>query len=151
MKRRLKRKLKSTMDTADWGSKVCTYGSERIPWPLCQAACIHEAFRKLGFKPEEIFVGLLPAEVNGSLYDKVVTVVLRAQDKQFAATVCRWDISEDQFAEKWSWMIDWLNNRAPHEDLDRMWQQSAVGSADDFVTLGQALRDKGFFIPKLVS
>lgn len=151
MKRQLKRNLKSTMGTPDWGSKVCTYGSERIPWPLCQAASIHEAFRQLGFKAEEIFVGLLPAEVHGIAYDNVVTVILRSQDKQFAASVCRWDISQEEFAEKWAWMIDWINNRASPEELDRMWQQSAAGSEDGFVTMGQVLQEKGFFIPKLVS
>jgi len=91
----------------------------------------HEAFRRLGFSADEIFVAVDVVRAY---------TVLRAQGLEFVVVLG--DI-EDGFLDGWSMFAECSNRNAfAEEDLQEVWEESWV--KNNSVCLVTAMTDKGF-------
>ncbi len=116
-----------------------------IPEPLRDALAVHEAFRKLRFTPDEIFIHPTPRGLQ---------VVLRAQEREFVVdvgprnmgraayiTLCR----DPQFVEKWSAAVE-LWNEGTDEERKSIWRDAPIIERSvEFVT---GLVAKGFHLTR---
>lgn len=105
-----------------------------------QAIGCHEAFRKLGFPSEEIFV----------LYqggDSTLFVTLESQGKKFNVAVGRMVLTQGQFEKDWGEITTKINDGTVSQaDLDAIWQDSMP--AKDSTGFLLALYEKGIQVPK---
>lgn len=107
---------------------------------------VHEAYRKLGFKSEEIFcqVAITPTTRGLACFATLIT-----QEKDFLAIVG--DVPDaDVFLAEYEVVAAAINDgTVSQEVLDRIWQESvAYNNKESFIT---ALLSRGFIFPKAVS
>ena len=101
-----------------------------FPTPIIEALCAHEAFRRLNFSADEIFIGQTDA---GQLL-----VVLEHRGQKFTIDVVdhereTWEILPDQeFAEVWSSAASVWNTLPPLE-ASRVYEQSEIRSKAVFL------------------
>jgi len=109
-----------------------------VKWshPITELLAIHEAFRKLGYPPEELFV----ATYGGGQ----IQFVLQHQAKQFTI-----DIAKDQdpkaIAEEWQKAVAWWNKEATEEDRQAIYMGSVLLEHGGTVSLIHALVAKGVY------
>lgn len=88
-----------------------------------EALCYQEAFRRLGFTADEVFIGIDGPNTG------TVKAIIRADDKDFAATCGYWEGDEKIFAEKWKAKIEWWNSpETPDAARTALWEKSAVAA-----------------------
>lgn len=75
-----------------------------------------QVLRKLGFTPDEIKAARNP---NGDLF-----IVLEAQDKQFAITCGKTDMTEDVFRREWIRTATAWNTDMQQDDRTRIYSES---------------------------
>lgn len=103
-----------------------------------QCVGIHEAFRKLGFISDDIFVGCC-----GS----TAIVLLRTQGKEFSVTAGIYDGGQAKFAEEWTKTASAIRaGEVPMADLNENYE-TLLNSMNSFGFL-VALEAKGINIPK---
>lgn len=108
-----------------------------------------EAFRKLGFRADDLYCEIARSELNGGLLSCFVT--LRAQRKIFHLEVGPVEGGDGKaFTAEWKRVCEAMNARRVEEkDLDRIYQESIPFRLKaDFIV---ALSLKGFKIPKSLS
>lgn len=85
-----------------------------VPSAFKEAVGTFEAFRKLGFTPDEIKYHLNP---DGNMF-----VLLEAQGKSFAVAVGQVSMTVEQWKQAWSDLITAINDGSvPQQDLDAWW------------------------------
>ena len=105
-----------------------------FPKEILEAWAVHEALRRLGFLPEEIFVSMDNPE--GFLF-----VVLIAQEKTFGINIGKPPFSEEEFFGLWEKFTHGLAT-FPDEFLQNAWDNSVIRTkTPEFV---MALLQKGF-------
>lgn len=112
----------------------------RFPKPYRDCFAVHEAFRRLGFDAEQLFVGF--GEVSGRA--DVLHIQLQAQGKTFTVIVGLLPGAEraDVFA---TWQVFALSVAGMREeDLQGFWNDAPFSRAD----LVFALHAKGFAFPR---
>jgi len=109
---------------------------------------VFEAFRRLGFKNEEIgaIVGRSPEHGPDTFH-----LVLASQGKKFTYTVLPIDRPFDEAVAFWNSMFEDISSGSVKDDaLLEMWRASRMGSDEvHFATLVMLLQEKGFRIPAL--
>jgi len=105
-----------------------------------EAICYHEAFRRLGFLPDDIWVG---TNSTGQ-----VTVELHAQGKVFTtiAGVCESAKDEQLFGVLWLKAMH-LVIESTDEELQEIWESSFVKK--NFIDFAKSMWEKGFEFPIL--
>ena len=135
-----------------------------MPRALLEAWAQHEAFRRLGFSPDDIFFGAnQPAQmgltpilkhqpalricVTEDQYWQIVCV-LKTQEKQFVVT-CGWcpkRMSHEQILARWESFVERFNaGQIEDSYLQRVWERSQVRR--DAVHLIEALGRAEIRIP----
>lgn len=105
-----------------------------------EALGTHEAFRKLGFPAEDIFVHLNP--------DRTMLVVLKTQNKDFTVTVGSFNKSLTYPTWKMSWNavgLAVIEGRVSEKDLERIWRSCYVYRQKVEFLMG--ISSKGIVIP----
>lgn len=101
----------------------------------------HEAFRRLGFTSDELFVGF--GNVSG--IDDVLHVQLQSQDKTFTVPVAKMPgVKYEDAMATWQAFAHSLPGMNESE-LQRRWESSSIRK--NSVMFLMALIDKGFVIP----
>lgn len=104
--------------------------------PIKELLAIHEAFRKLNYPPEELFV----ATYAGGR----IQFVLQHQGKQFTI-----DIAQGQdpaaIAEEWQKAVAWWNKEATEEERQAIYMGSVLLEHGGTVSLIHALVAKGVY------
>jgi hypothetical protein len=85
----------------------------------------HEAFRRLGFNADDIYVSV---NLSATLKVRCLYVILKTQGKEFVVTVARVpdDQSDRDVLDGWSRAVELLQKAGPEQGL-HMWQQSTLG------------------------
>lgn len=114
------------------------------------ALAIWEALRTLGFAADDIYVAhgraLLPVRPE-KIIDNVLTVLLKAQGKEFAATIGVIDAPWERVTGQWTKICEAVNaGRVTDAELQRVMDEMMPPAV--FVELVAALRRKGFVLPK---
>lgn len=98
-----------------------------IPPLFSEALALFEAYRRLGFSSDEIFV--VHAR-NGDVF-----VGVRSQGKEADTRVGKTDLSREKFRAHWEFWAEWLQ-RAPEVELQRMWEASLAKRAGRTIVEG---------------
>jgi hypothetical protein len=114
--------------------------SDKYSDDILEVWAYHEAFLRLGFSPDDIFVSVHTDPRAGQVFG----VILRAQGLQFIVNVANAS-NEKTFFAAWKRFSEDLNgNRLSKDELKQRWEKSkAFGQK---VELLMALLDKGFEI-----
>lgn len=114
------------------------------PMFIREALAVHEAFRRLGFKPEDIFVA--PGEGPNDLMK--IALAMKFSPKDFFIVDIETSpqgMTRDELMSMWPSIIEaW--NAAPEEVLQKIWDESDV-SGNGFALM-MALQRKGVKLPK---
>lgn len=104
----------------------------------------HETFRRLGFNPDEIYVGRYENCDKSYIY-----VQLQAQGLEFTSVgPCPDTVTQDDFAAAWATAATaW--NRGTRAARARLYQESPCGDRRFFMVLIRTLEAKGFRIPAI--
>jgi len=110
---------------------------------LREALAVHEAFRRLGFTADEIFLKLGPMHGSPSVHTHL-QVVLRAQDKAFTVDI---DAAAagvvDDVRASWQALVSWWNSPdTPELERKELWTSSQV--LKDGAAFCLALLERGF-------
>lgn len=80
---------------------------------------VHEGFRKLGFKPEDIFAHYNP--------DGSVLMVLHVNDREFGVFCGNVDLTREGFYREWERVVEAVTGGSmPQADCDRIWKESVL-------------------------
>jgi hypothetical protein len=93
--------------------------SKEVSEVIREALCLHEAFRRLGFPSEDIYV-LGPQAGR-------IGVAVQKTGKSFAVEVgqqCH--LSDEAFEKLWDRAVVWFNEEASEDELQEMWENSKV-------------------------
>lgn len=105
---------------------------------LKQALGFFEAFRRMGFTPDEIYAAY------GSLGQKGrVQIILKAQDRIFSCDAGLVDYREDEFKKRWE-EASHLWNNATQEETKIVWDASYARK--NATQLIMAMSGRGFVI-----
>ena len=106
-----------------------------------------EAFRKMGFKADDIFCLVQPsARAHGAVS---CFTYLKAQGKEFSLE-CGLVEDEEAFSEEYTRVSTALNaHEIPQEDLDRIWLESEPFQR--LADFSAAVIAKGFIPPRIAS
>jgi len=112
--------------------------SADIPPAIREALGCHEAFRRLGFPADEIYVQLRE--------DKMMFVILQSQGKRFVHATGVLDMTQEEFEAAWMATAEAVNSRTiTDEELHKICSSSVPSRhAHAFIT---ALLEKGFKPP----
>lgn len=118
---------------------------DSIPRMYREAWAAYEAFRKLGFKNDDIY----PMISNSITHGKdVFHIVLEAQGKQFIFTIGKIDRPAEEVNEYWNKLIEAVCDMTLSDDtLHRMWKESFFGDKNNCKKLLIKISQKGFIIP----
>ena len=97
----------------------------------------HEALRKLGFEPDEIYVMLDSSNT--------AVVTLKAQDLEFNITCGDFEGDADEFSSQWSEAVGQWNKSMSTDTMNKIWKSSFVYA--NIAQLIMALKQKGFYVP----
>jgi len=104
---------------------------------LQEALAVHEAYRRLGFAAEDIYI----SQQNGNLF-----CILKTQGKDFV--ICVGALAEcelEELTELWGAATYLWNEVAPEAERQALWENSCIlHDATGFV---MALTEKGILIP----
>lgn len=114
-----------------------------------ETLCLHEAFRKLGFSSDSIFVVIARvADPSRALMheqtkvgDLAVHVQLKAQGLEYIGAIGPIPCEDSEFNEIWNNAVKWFN-QGPEKELQAMWDASRIHRVLPSLLL--ALQDKGF-------
>jgi hypothetical protein len=96
-------------------------GFDSYPAPLKEALAVHEAFRKLGFSAEQIYIHRNPPP----LLD--IVVVLMHLDKSLTVTLGR--LGDKRWKKKWTSLVHLFNSGGiPEDDFQRWYDRSFAGT-----------------------
>lgn len=104
----------------------------------------HEAFRRLGFSSDDIYV-VPHKSPHFNVLMKMVSCVLKTQGKEFVWSCGSYTEEKDQKAiiSEWVEFATQLNSgKIPEKDLQELWKEWPVPGS--ISTLIQALSQKGF-------
>lgn len=105
---------------------------------------LHEAFRKMGYPPGELFV----ATFKG---DGAVQFVLRRGGQQFTVDVER-GLEPAKVLEEWARAVTWWNNNETSDaDRSRIYKGSRLIGGGNTVSLIAALKMRGFTAPIILN
>ncbi|HVI42716.1 MAG TPA: hypothetical protein VM577_19080 [Anaerovoracaceae bacterium] len=107
--------------------------------PYREALACHEGLRRLGFKPDDIYMML----VEQDLY-----VSLRVQDLEFNIELGAVEKTADEFPEYWGQIADRFNT-CPEEEASEIWEASFFKKS--FEKIAILIRSKGILLPKLAN
>lgn len=103
-----------------------------------EALAVHEAFRKLGYSPEQIFVTLTS--------DSRLFVILKHLGREFAVFCGELAMSEPDFYAAWPTLVTAVNGGAvAEEELNNLYRDSYVYR--ERLGFLAALKAKGIAIP----
>jgi len=110
-----------------------------VPFHFKEALCIHEAFRKMGYPSEEIFIGFAGSNSNKGI---LVQVILKSEGKQFACDVLVVKgVPTDKLVETWKRSAHLWNTSSDSQKM-KLWNTSIVRK--DSVGFVASLVLKGF-------
>lgn len=109
---------------------------------ITESLAAHEAFRQMGFSPDQIFVMY---NLNEEQEQPAIFVVVRAVDLDFKLEISKTDMTVDQFEADWKVAADLFNETAPLEDVKKLWQGSMVRAKME--SIREAVRKKGLVPP----
>lgn len=111
-----------------------------LPAVFREAFACHEAFRKLGFESDDIFV-MTDA-------GRQVGMVLRTQGKEFTVILgfLPGRMTREEFETLWVEASECVNSKFSKEDLDQMYENSGIFQHRESLVRGLAL--KGFSFPR---
>lgn len=114
---------------------------ESVSPAMREMLATHDAFRKLGFTPDDIFVHY---NSDGT----VLVAVHGKDDREFAVTCGHVDLSREGFVREWTRVVEAVRSASfPQADLDRMWIESLVYR--ERVTFVASLVAKGVYVPNV--
>lgn len=116
---------------------VVVHGPATLDRILNEAVAAHEAFRKLGFPSDDIFMCKDAANV--------LAVVLKSQGKEFILTVGEVDEPDHVWQARWTEKATWWNT-APDAEKLPVYAESAVRRNAELLV--GCLLQKGFVIPR---
>jgi hypothetical protein len=130
-----------TSATSSPGSAGATVSD--LPGPIWEMVAVHEALRKLGFRPDDIFA---TANAGGH-----VGILLRAQGLEFMVACGHLlDLTEESFTALWDTATQNFNREVyDPADLTRMYEQSWVYKHRTEFVAGLLL--KGFRLPRSIN
>jgi hypothetical protein len=109
---------------------------------------IHQLFRRLGFKPDDMFVGFRAVVNAGS---DCLVFQLKTQNKEFNVVVAHVpgaEAVEEALLKEWADFVTVTQTQASDRDLDELLSQATLGrSPETFFSLISTLLDRGFAIP----
>lgn len=132
------------------------FNLEAVPDAMKEAICCHEVFRRLGFRPEEIFFNaqppskpcidqLIPDGEDPADYAEI-QVVLRTQGKEFVSVAGILKGSAIQASEVWTELAgNVVDGSIPEIEMARWLASSRVFGAS--VRLLVAIMQKGIELP----
>lgn len=113
-----------------------------IPPLFLEALSVHEAFRKLGFNSEDVFIarGLGP--------DRVLSILvgIKRDGQQFFLSVGHYDGTDEQLLSTWHEVVA-VYKGSPEESLQNMWDNSSIKKQS--VVFLNALIKKGILMPNV--
>ncbi|HSW84260.1 MAG TPA: hypothetical protein VLH12_12330, partial [Usitatibacter sp.] len=92
-------------------------------WPpeVARAWVYHELLRRLGFRPGDLYVGVVRGDFAGAA-TRVVRVELRAQGREFGVHVAPWTAPRAAFEAAWTAFVAALRSGATTDaDLQALW------------------------------
>ena len=110
-----------------------------LPLVFKEALACHEGLRRLGFKPEEIYI---------ILTEGWLLVSLRAQEKEFNIELGETDVNEDEFPRFWGQVVERYNS-GPIEEVTSLWDASYIKK--HFEEVAVMIRRKGILLPSLAN
>jgi hypothetical protein len=106
-----------------------------------EALAYHEAFRRLGFAPHEIYFYVHDRT------PRIAGVLLKSQGLEFLCSIAQGDLSPDALQAQWKIAAAWWNDPATLEsERQDIWLSSQVGRRSAAFML--ALLAKGFALPR---
>lgn len=118
-----------------------------VPMLYIEAWGAYEAFRRLGFKDEEVTLLVAGNVDTGTLRENVLHVVVKSQGLEFVYTVDVIDRSHPEAQEIYRKLIEAIaERRIPMPQLDEMYRSTWIGAVDGehFMALAGLLVSKGF-------
>lgn len=89
-----------------------------LPKQIKEALAVHEAFRRLGFPSENIFISF--DEENDDL------LVILEWNADFVVHCGKWTEGKTRLIEVWDAAVDWWNGAATDEEMHNIWFSSKV-------------------------
>lgn len=110
-----------------------------------KAWTVFEAFRRLGFTPDEIYFAYRP---NNFITVTEVSVVLKTQNKEFCVGLGELSPiqNESELKDKWTYFCNETLPKATQNELSDKWESSIISK--DSVGFMKSFLDKGFYIPR---
>lgn len=122
--------------------KVTSIGD--LPEVIREALCCHEAFRRLGFTPDQIEVGS-GIDARTSQRGLFVRLHPKDQEKPFIVTLGRCDWAPEDLNQVWLSAIELFKTR-PEAELQELWKTSGI--LREAAGLVAALHARGIAIPR---
>lgn len=101
-----------------------------------EALATHEALRRLGFAPENIFI----------MHDKKLTVVLKHGLHEVGVEIDH-PISEKRFRDLWPTAVMLYNRAFTTDQIDAIWKESKIRAQLGIVV--SALEERGISTPEM--
>lgn len=112
---------------------------KQIPMPFRDALACHQAFRRLGFKSDDIYV----LYSDGFLY-----MILKTQGKEFNINLGTIEINEIEFPKIWAEIVETFNT-GPEQEVLEIWDKSLI--KNNFQLISGLIRKKGIMLPNLMN
>jgi hypothetical protein len=109
------------------------------PAPLREALAVHEAFRKLGFTSDQIYIHRNPEPLSD------IVVVIYQHGKSLATTLGRLEGEEADWRGQWKELVERFNAGEIDTDFDAFYEQSYIRA--HYVDLLFMLNAKGIEPP----
>lgn len=110
-----------------------------LPLPYREALACHEGLRRLGFKPDDIYMMLV---------GKDLFVSLRVQELEFNIELGSIEKTLEEFPAYWGGIADRFNT-CPEEEAAEIWESSFFKKS--FERIAGLIKQKGILIPKLAN
>lgn len=110
-----------------------------LPLAFKEALAFHNAFRRLGFKSDDIFIVLA---------DSALLVSLKVQGVEFNVEVGEVELSEEEFPGYWAGVVERFNF-GPLEEVEEIWENSFIKG--NFEKTSALIRGKGILAPSLAN
>lgn len=113
-----------------------------FPLEIQEGLCAHEAFRRLGFEPNEIFICYDPSVCT-------ISSILRTQGKEFSVLIGPTKLLAEEFVENWTKASVVFNETASNEEILDLWDISVVKYQLSEIIF--RLEQKGIIIPYFIN
>ena len=116
-----------------------------------RALACHEALRRLGFDPADIYIGISGPTVDGAITRNgkpaganIFVVQLKTQGKEF--TLGMGEANPETYLDDWQESVRWWNTEADEKAMDIIWERfGPLGESTKFVA---SLIEYGFVLPR---